>query len=169
MTDYGQTQTDDNTNLQDDSLIGIGEIQDAPKKERISPHIRYDDQMTRIEDELSSEITVHNKNSVNSEEGELAIDVYETADYIHILAPVAGVKIEDVELSITEDVLQIRGKRSLGKEVPPQNYLIRECFWGNFSRSIILPPDADPVNISATFKNAVLKNDTTLGRIVSIP
>ncbi|MBU2524610.1 Hsp20/alpha crystallin family protein [Patescibacteria group bacterium] len=155
---------------EEETLIGIGEIPEMQKKQgsssysdyddqktknNLSPHIRYDDQMSKIADELNAEVS---QNAIlSNDEGELAVDVYETADYIYIVAPVAGVQMDNIDLSITEDVLQIRGRRSLGRDVPPQNYLIRECFWGDFSRSVILPPNADPTTISATFKNAVLK------------
>lgn len=145
----------DDTKTTTDDLIGIGELPFTEKKDAqtpITPHIRYDDKVSEISDALKKGLS-----SQESGDGELAVDVYETTNYIYILAPIAGVAKEDITISITEDVLQIKGKRSLGKEIPPQNYVIRECFWGNFSRTIILPPEADPNSISASFKHAVLK------------
>jgi len=74
-----------------------------------------------------------------------------------IVAPIAGVKLEDINLSITEDVLTISGKRNLEFRVPADDYLIQECFWGEFSRSIVLPDHADSSRINASFKDGVLK------------
>lgn len=90
-------------------------------------------------------------------EGKLALDVYQTATHIHIIAPIAGVKLQDINVSVTEDVLNIKGKRALNLEIPDEDYFTKECFWGNFSRSIILPSAVDSTKIVASFKDGVLK------------
>ncbi|MBU0667709.1 Hsp20/alpha crystallin family protein [Patescibacteria group bacterium] len=90
-------------------------------------------------------------------EGQLALDVYQTKTHIVIVAPIAGVKLSDINVSVTEDVLLIKGKRSLDFAVPDEDYFTQECFWGDFSRSIVLPAAVDASKISASFKDAVLK------------
>lgn len=90
-------------------------------------------------------------------EGQLALDVYQTATEIVIVAPIAGVKMSDMQITITEDVLTIKGKRYLEFNIPEEDYLTQECFWGNFSRSIVLPASVDTTKIAASFKDAVLK------------
>ena len=90
-------------------------------------------------------------------EGQLALDVYQTQHEIVILAPIAGVKMDDISVTVTEDVLTIKGKRYLEFNIPEEDYLTQECFWGDFSRSIVLPSSADTTKINASMKDAVLK------------
>ncbi len=91
------------------------------------------------------------------EQGQLAVDVYQTPTQIVIVAPIAGVKLSDIQVSVTEDVLTIKGKRCLEFNIPDEDYLTQECFWGTFSRSIVLPASADSSHIEATLKDSVLK------------
>lgn len=90
-------------------------------------------------------------------EGQLALDVYQTKSHIVIVAPIAGVKMSDIKVSVTEDVLTIKGKRALEFDIPEEDYFTQECFWGDFSRSIVLPAAVDASMINATFKDGVLK------------
>jgi len=100
----------------------------------------------------------HARDFVNSRaKGQLAVDVFQTEDDIVILAPIAGIKIEDVEVLIQEDILTIRGIRSLNLDIPQKNYYAHECFWGEFSRSVVLPTAVNTAKIEATFKDGILK------------
>ncbi len=90
-------------------------------------------------------------------EGQLALDIYQTTSHIVIVAPIAGVKLNDINVALTEDVLTIKGKRLQNFQIPPEDYFTQECFWGEFSRSIVLPSSVDSSKISASFKDGVLK------------
>lgn len=103
-----------------------------------------------------SSTTVNDK-PLKKEVGQLSLDIWHTDNEIVIKAPIAGVDEKDINLSITDDVLVIRGDRELGQEIPEENYYTKECFWGNFSRSIILPQEADTSQISASFEKNVLE------------
>lgn len=92
-----------------------------------------------------------------AEMGQLSVDVYESKDQLLIVAPVAGVKLSDINLSVTDDVLTVSGERKLDLQVPTEDFLIQECFWGAFSRSIVLPDNVDTSHISAGFKDGILK------------
>lgn len=94
---------------------------------------------------------------MKKEVGQLSLDIYHTDKEIVILAPIAGVSKDNIKLSVTEDVLVIRGERPSKEEVPEENYYTKECFWGDFSRSIVLPLEADTGNITASFDNNVLE------------
>lgn len=72
-------------------------------------------------------------------EGELAVDVYQTKDSVVIEAPVAGVKVEDLDIGIEDDAIKIKGKRERVQKTEQKNYLLQECYWGLFSREIISP------------------------------
>lgn len=90
-------------------------------------------------------------------EGQLAIDVYQTDSDIIIKAPVAGVQPEDIDITITEDVITIKGERKEDPDVPQEAYYTQECYYGPFSRSIILPVPVISEHADATFKNGVLQ------------
>jgi len=90
------------------------------------------------------------------EEGQLSIDVYQTDDDLIIKSTIAGVKPEDIDIAINNDMLTIRGKREMKSEVHDDNYLYRECYWGSFSRSIILPMEVKASKIDASLENGVL-------------
>lgn len=94
---------------------------------------------------------------IEKEYGQLSLDIFHQNKEIVILAPIAGVKEDDINIAITDDVLVIRGNRQSRYDIPEENYYTKECFWGNFSRSIVLPLEADTRNISAKFEDNVLE------------
>ncbi|MBD3156226.1 Hsp20 family protein [Candidatus Peregrinibacteria bacterium] len=89
-------------------------------------------------------------------DGQLALDVYQTDTHIVILAPIAGVKVDDMSVEVSDDVLTIKGHREQKEEIAEEHYFTQECFWGDFSRSIVLPASVDTGKISADFKDGVL-------------
>jgi HSP20 family protein len=90
-------------------------------------------------------------------EGQLSVDVYQTKKDIIVKATIAGVQPDDLEIYIHNDLLTIRGKRMEEKEEKDADYFYKECYWGGFSRSIILPVEVVSDNVDASFKNGVLK------------
>lgn len=94
--------------------------------------------------------------SLESSEGQLAVDVAQTEDKLVIVATIAGAKPEDVTVNINNDVLTIRGKRESDVEIKKDDYFYRECYWGKFSRTIVLPVDVLTDEAQATFKNGLL-------------
>jgi HSP20 family protein len=90
------------------------------------------------------------------EEGQLSVDVYQTKDDIVIKSTIAGVKPEDIDISINNDMVTIRGKREIEENVSQDEYFYQECYWGGFSRSIILPVEIVPDKVEASLKNGVL-------------
>lgn len=118
-------------------------------------------------------ISSDKKEPIKKEVGQLALDIYHTDKEIVIMAPIAGVTKDDIHISVTDDVLVIKGTRKLAEEVPEENYYTRECFWGGFSRSIVLPVEADTKGIAATFENSVLeiripKNEIEHTKVIKI-
>ena len=92
----------------------------------------------------------------NAEEGELAVDVYQTPDAIVVKAMIAGVKLDDLDVSISRDTVTLRGKRQDEREVVSDDYFFRELYWGSFSRIILLPEEVEPEEAEATEKNGLL-------------
>ena len=104
----------------------------------------------------SSEVTNTNEMWTSDQtEGKLALDVYETTEDLVILSAIAGVKPEHLEIFVQNDMLTIRGKRAIVADTYA-HYIVRECHWGSFSRSVILPTEVDVDAIAATLKDGVL-------------
>lgn len=91
-----------------------------------------------------------------TEEGQLAVDVIETRDSIIIRSAIAGVKPENLDIHVTTDLVTIRGSREKNKEISDSTIHFQECFWGTFSRSIVLPAHVNPDGAEAQVKNSVL-------------
>ncbi len=88
--------------------------------------------------------------------GQLAVDVYETKEKLVVKARTAGVNKNDLDVSISDNILSIRGTLSAGNEDGVENYFVQECYWGEFSRSIALPVPVKEDEIEAMLKDGVL-------------
>ncbi len=88
--------------------------------------------------------------------GQLAVDVYETKERLVVKGRVAGVNKSDLDVSIADNTLSIRGTLSAGNEDDVENYFVQECYWGEFSRSIALPVPVKEDEIEAVLKDGVL-------------
>lgn len=88
--------------------------------------------------------------------GQLAVDVYETREKLVVKARTAGVNRNDLDVSIADNTLSIRGTLSAGNEEDVENYFVQECYWGEFSRSIALPVPVKEDEIEAVLKDGVL-------------
>lgn len=88
--------------------------------------------------------------------GQLAVDVYETRERLFVKARTAGVNKNDLDVSIADNTLSIRGTLSAGNEDNVENYFVQECYWGEFSRSIALPVAVKEEEIEAVLKDGVL-------------
>ncbi len=91
--------------------------------------------------------------------GQLALDVYETKEKLIVKARTAGVNKGDLDVSISDNTLTIRGTLSAGEEADVENYFLQECYWGEFSRSIALP-----IPVKEDEIEAVLKEGEPVGR-----
>jgi len=88
--------------------------------------------------------------------GQLAVDVYETREKLVVKARTAGVNKNDLDISIADNTLSIRGTLSAGNEDDVENYFVQECYWGEFSRSIALPVPVKEDEVEAVLKDGVL-------------
>ena len=97
------------------------------------------------------------EDTIRSEsESWLTIDVYQNAQEIVVESAVAGVDPETLDITATPDSIAIKGERQRRKEVKDEDYLYQECYWGKFSRSVILPQEVDPESANVNFKNGIL-------------
>ena len=91
-----------------------------------------------------------------NEEAELSVDLYQTPTDIIVQTMVAGVKPEDLELSIARDIITIRGKREENRTIDEDNYFTKELYWGKFSRTISLPAEVEPEEVEATERHGLV-------------
>ncbi|MFA6257850.1 MAG: Hsp20/alpha crystallin family protein [Candidatus Paceibacterota bacterium] len=91
-----------------------------------------------------------------NEEAELSVDVYQTPTDIVIQTMIAGVRPEDLELSIARDIITISGKREENRNIDEENYFTKELYWGKFSRTISLSVEVEPEEVEATEKHGLV-------------
>jgi HSP20 family protein len=90
--------------------------------------------------------------------GRVAVDIFEQDDYTIIKAPIAGVRLADLDIEVNENTITIRGHRRLAENISDDQYYLRECFWGEFERKVTLPFPVDPRKVKATFsRDCILK------------
>jgi HSP20 family molecular chaperone IbpA len=127
--------------------------------ERLTGTVRMDDDA----EELKPTKKGHGATDVGSwidneteQEGELTVDVYQTPEMIVIKSMIAGVRPEDLDISITRDVVTIRGKREEERVARDEDFFTRELYWGSFSRTITLPEEIDVDEAEAVEKHGLL-------------
>lgn len=130
--------------------VAPAQAQQQPEEKSIQPRIITEQPMQTPKEKPKEE-------AWHSEvEGQLTVDVYQTPGEIVVKSTIAGVTIDDLDISITNDMVTIRGERKKDEEVRQEDYFHQECYWGPFSRSVILPMDIDSENAVASFKNGIL-------------
>lgn len=119
----------------------------------------WSNRLVTEEEEMQTEAPqrVAIKHNIPTEEThELAVDIYETEDRVYVVAPLAGVKSSDLEISVDADQLFVRGMRRNPFEEYNDKLYSSECFWGKFERKLTLPSSVDTRSLSATFRNGIL-------------
>ena len=114
-----------------------------------------------VEEEVPEEISEEVEDEwVETDEfpGQLAVDVYETADKLVVKARTAGISKSDLDVSISDNILKISGILSGGEDEQTTRWHIQECYWGECSRMIALPVPVreDENSVKAELKDGVL-------------
>jgi HSP20 family protein len=122
--------------------------------EKITGIVRVDNENNNLESE--EEIDIELTENEAETEGQLAIDMYQTPSEIVIKTMIAGVKQEDLDVSITRDMVVIKGERKESNDTAGNDYFHKELYWGSFSRTIILPQEIDVDESEAADKNGLL-------------
>lgn len=141
--------------------IGIGPLKRASKNLQIKKKRERNTDSESITAKLIENSLKSEKKNVpeqlNEIEGQLSIDVIISEEEIIIIAPIAGVESKNIQISLLGERLIIYGTRNYPLEAKGENFITQECFFGNFSREIVLPEKVDRSKIKATFKNGILK------------
>lgn len=142
--------------------------------ERLTGGIRFEDNEENEEEEESSAGEISRKingmkdsseerNNLPKEskweeeiDAELTVDVYQTPSDIVVQTMVAGVQPDNLSITITRDMITIRGKREENQSIDRENYFVQELYWGSFSRTISLPEEVDPEEAEAVERHGLL-------------
>jgi len=157
--------------------IEPGEYEEDRERTPITPITNiYEEEETELittSSPIRKTMIEENISSSDNSEGQLTIDVYQTDNDIVIKSTIAGVKPEDLDVSINNDMVTIRGERKNEEDVSEENYYYQECYWGQFSRSVILPVDILAEKAEASMKNGIFtlrlpKADTTKTKKIQV-
>ncbi|OGI16783.1 MAG: hypothetical protein A3J63_03360 [Candidatus Moranbacteria bacterium RIFCSPHIGHO2_02_FULL_40_12b] len=153
-----------------DRLTGSRRIEEG---EETRMPVYSDSEETEMTVRKPSNAPISNESWSDESEGQLTIDVYQTDTDIVIKSTIAGVKPEDLDISITNDMITVKGERKNEEVVEGDNYYYQECYWGSFSRSVVLPVDVISEKAEASLKNGILtirlpKADTTKTKRIQV-
>ncbi|MFA6364981.1 MAG: Hsp20/alpha crystallin family protein [Candidatus Paceibacterota bacterium] len=126
-------------NEHDDIFVELAKVKSEPMKISVEKE-------TSIDTEINDDET----------EGRLTIDVYQDGDDIVVQSTVSGVDPDDLDIHISSESVTIRGEREKSQKIEDKDYFYQECFWGRFSRSVVLPTEVDPEKSTAVVTNGVL-------------
>jgi len=121
--------------------------------ERLTGSLPIPRDLEEMEEEISNGNWMEN---ALPEEGELSVDVYQNQNEIIIKAMVAGVRPEDLDVSISRDMVTLKGKRESERTIADDDYFHKELYWGTFSRTIVLPQEIDVDAAEAVEKHGLL-------------
>ncbi len=135
--EYGDNRTEEETGG------GEREVDEAIEEKESVPEEEYSDEDNGTEGK-------------EEQEGQLTVDVFQDDVNVVIQSTIAGVAPDDLDISITNDMITIRGERQRAQNVNQEDYFYQECYWGTFSRSIILPVEIDADRAEAKIRNGIL-------------
>lgn len=144
--------SNDDLLMEDDlaaAFLGSDEETPAPKAEEAPVEASAFEDEPAAEDEWET---------ADDFPGQLAVDVYETADKLVVKARTAGISKSDLDVSISDNILTISGVLSGGEDETTTRWHIQECYWGEFSRTIALPVPVreDAGSVKAELRDGVL-------------
>lgn len=130
----------------------------AEKLKKEAPEKKVPEKKQEDKKEEIKNIPMSKKNNSDwlKSKGQLAVDVYQTEDTFCVQAPIAGVNQSNLDIAIENDMLVIKGERDEPNQDKDKKYICQECYWGPFSREVMLPEDLKADKIKASLKNGIL-------------
>ena len=111
------------------------------------------EEKTEVQENITVEKNIEN---IFDSPGELVVDVFETNSDFVVLTAIAGVQIKDIDISVEKDMMVIKGHRPDPHNDPEKKYFYQECYWGPFSRKIVLPENINTEAASAQMDKGML-------------
>jgi HSP20 family protein len=142
-----------NMDMEEEELIGDEAAEEETPEEVAVAETVAEEEPAAMEAPRKKE---QNEEWLSDFEGQLNIDMYQTKDNVLIKSTIAGVRPEDIDITVANDMVTIKGSRRKEETVTQDDYFYQECYWGSFSRSVIIPVDIDSENIEADLKDGIL-------------
>ena len=139
--------------LSDSDMPALTEIEEDSVEEEIIPEDTQDEEQIAENELIDDE---EDWDDTDDLPGQLAVDVYETAEKLIIKARTAGIERKDLDVSINDNILTISGVLNSGEDDKATQWHIQECYWGEFSRTIALPVQVKETGVEAILKDGVL-------------
>ncbi len=142
--------------------VAVSHIQETEyEEEELSPEEEVDEQEIAVMPlepvpQKQEQPAQQNDEWMSDYEGQLNIDMYQTKDNVIIKSTIAGVRPEDIDITVANDMVTVKGARKKEENVSEDDYFYQECYWGGFSRSVIVPVDIDSEHIEADLKDGIL-------------
>lgn len=157
-------EPDDEEEDEDDEIdeeLEEGDDQYLEEGEEEEPEYEDEEEEVPVEptskpSKILTPISKQEEDWVTGYEGALNIDMYQTKDNVIIKSTIAGVRPDDIDITVANDMVTIQGSRSREEKVHDDDYFYQECYWGGFSRSVIVPVDIDSEHIEADLKDGIL-------------
>lgn len=162
VDDDEELEDEDDLDESDDSEDLIAQIPDVDYEEEEEEEVETEVPVQGTYEEPepvavgSSAISGKDEEWMNDYEGALNIDMYQTKDNVIIKSTIAGVRPDDIDITVANDMVTIKGSRSREEKITQDDYFYQECYWGSFSRSVIVPVDIDSEHIEADLKDGIL-------------
>lgn len=106
--------------------------------------------------DISDNLKTNGQDWPETVEGQLSVDIFEDEENLVIQSAIAGVSSEDLDIFVNADMVTIRGTRKRDARASSATMHYEECFWGAFSRTIVLPAHVKPSQANAELKDGVL-------------
>lgn len=154
---------------QEEDVVAEEELEDDDQLLEDEEDVDYEDEEDEEEEETSvpvapavkpaqvaTPISKQDEDWMTDYEGALNIDMYQTKDNVIIKSTIAGVRPDDIDITVANDMVTISGSRKREEKISDDDYFYQECYWGGFSRSVIVPVDIDSEHIEADLKDGIL-------------
>jgi len=144
-----------------EKMVSVNKQADDDEEDEVEEKKSTETEKAKIKKAKKISLPPEETNKTNDDwlpdsEGQLTIDVYQTPTEIVIKSTIAGVSPEDLDITITNDMVTVKGKREKDEVISDGDYYYQECYWGAFSRSVILPVDVEAEKAEASMKNGIL-------------
>jgi len=141
--------------------VAVSHVEETEYEEELAPEEEVEEQETAIEPiepvpMKQEQAAAQGDDWMSDYEGQLNIDMYQTKDNVIIKSTIAGVRPEDIDITVANDMVTVKGARRKEESVVEDDYFYQECYWGGFSRSVIVPVDIDSEHIEADLKDGIL-------------
>lgn len=155
VVDDEEELEDEDAVEEDDEVEEVNYEEEPEEEEETEVPVQGDDEDPEPV-AVGNAISQKDEEWMNDYEGALNIDMYQTKDNVIIKSTIAGVRPDDIDITVANDMVTIKGSRSREEKITQDDYFYQECYWGSFSRSMIVPVDIDSEEIEADLKDGIL-------------